>query len=1045
MADIWYKTGTFLTPASGTTVINTTDKGTNPFAIHVWWTHADTNDTEELGACFGHGFGDGVDEIAMCVAAQHGGSVQRRHGLGTIGGTGNIIAILDPSSIQTGASGTLFVIGTTAAMNANDVTISYSTFTANIIIHYEIWGGADGSANLTTRNDSGTSPFSHGLGVVPDLVLSCTLGQAHPANAQYAFLSFGAAQVGINQWNLLSYWGDNNETDSGSAVSTASIAGQYNLEYANWTNVVTALSSTTMTFTGGTGSDAVCELWLDLGGIGVDVGTFVKSTGGSPATQTLPNFGFTPSGYHLATADRDLETINVQGPGAVFHGAYDGNTGHACGSTNDDGATADRAAWSRTGEVLFGSDNLDINGVQYSATPQAITDATPDVEWNPNTTGGTDDKIIGYYGFENQVAAPLTADGTPNLAGPTAVGSSILRIAADGTPQVAGPTASAQSTQILKPSGALTMAVIAAAGVSVMMDRADGTPNLEGPTAVGVSTQILKPSGTPTLDVITASGVSVIFKRGNGTPNLQVATAVGVAVQTLKPSGSPVLDVITAVGVSQFAELSANGTPNLESPTAVGVSTIFKPATAALTMDVITALGVCNLAPRVWLNATQTLSGATAMTLTANNLAGTSLTFTDPAGSPTGAQFLGIENRNLGGGEANTGWIAVTVNTGSKTANGTPIMEVITAVGVSTIFKQASGSLNAEVITAAGASTQVYKPTGTPNLEEITAVGVSTIFKPGNGTPNLEEITAAGVSTQTLKPSGTPIMDVITASGSTILIIEATGAPIMDAVTAAGVVTQVQKPVGVVTADVITAVGVSTIFKRGNGSPELEGLTAAGQSTQVLMPSGTPSLEVITAVGQAGFRQFGNGTPDLAGPTASGQVVQTQFLSGTLTMDEITASGESTQTLKPSGNITMGEITAVGVSGIEGLATASGNPIMDEITAVGTAKQILKSNGTPQVAGPTASGVVNQVQKPSGTPVMDAITASGQVDIIKPTTGNAVLESPTAVGSVVQTLKPSGNVTMDVITAVGVSTAITPDFVLGPLHRYHAHLLQGKS
>ena len=36
MADVWYKTGQFQTPASGTTVINVTDKGTNPKAIHFW-------------------------------------------------------------------------------------------------------------------------------------------------------------------------------------------------------------------------------------------------------------------------------------------------------------------------------------------------------------------------------------------------------------------------------------------------------------------------------------------------------------------------------------------------------------------------------------------------------------------------------------------------------------------------------------------------------------------------------------------------------------------------------------------------------------------------------------------------------------------------------------------------------------------------------------------------------------------------------------------------------------------------------------------------
>jgi len=410
MADVWYKTGTFLVPASGTTVISTTDKGTNPFAIHVWWTHADVNDTEELSATMGHGFGDGTDAISMCVTAQHAFSENHRNGIGAVGGADNIINMVDPND----ATGTKLVVGTTAAMNTNDVTISYTLFSANRIVHYEIWGGLDGSANITTRNDNSAtdSPHSHGLGSVPDLALILTNGQAHPASSQHSFLSFGAVTSGINQWALMSYWGDNNETHSGSGLASGFCAGQYNLEYTNWTNVCTAMSSTTFTFTGGTGGDDVLTLWLDLGGIGVAVGDFLKSTTAAPTTQTLPSFGFTPMGYHLATAVRDLETINVQGPGAIFHGAYDGDTGHACGTTNDDGGTADRAAWSRTGEVLFGSDNLDISGVQFSGTPQAITDATVDIEWNPNTTGATDDEVIGYYAFEDTNLGPTINEVT---------------------------------------------------------------------------------------------------------------------------------------------------------------------------------------------------------------------------------------------------------------------------------------------------------------------------------------------------------------------------------------------------------------------------------------------------------------------------------------------------------------------------------------------------------------------------------------------------------------------------------------------------------
>ena len=65
--------------------------------------------------------------------------------------------------------------------------------------------------------------------------------------------------------------------------------------------------------------------------------------------------------------------------------------------------------------------------------------------------------------------------------------------------------------------------------------------------------------------------------------------------------------------------------------------------------------------PRVWLNTSQTKSGATEMTVTAFNEAGTSVTFTDPAGAPTGSLYLGVENTGTG----DIGWIAVTVSAGT--------------------------------------------------------------------------------------------------------------------------------------------------------------------------------------------------------------------------------------------------------------------------------------------------------------------------------------------------------------------------------------------
>ena len=58
MADIWYKSGQFVTPASGTTVIDVTDKGTMPFAIHLWYSRVTADDVRQGHQHFGH-----VDDV----------------------------------------------------------------------------------------------------------------------------------------------------------------------------------------------------------------------------------------------------------------------------------------------------------------------------------------------------------------------------------------------------------------------------------------------------------------------------------------------------------------------------------------------------------------------------------------------------------------------------------------------------------------------------------------------------------------------------------------------------------------------------------------------------------------------------------------------------------------------------------------------------------------------------------------------------------------------------------------------------------------------
>lgn len=452
MSDVWYKTGQFTTPASGTTVIDVTDKGTNPKFIHVWFSRVTADDTIQAHQGWGHGMSDGIDHDAMTITAQDGANTTDRDGRNA-----NLFLINDP----TDPDGADDVLASTVAMNANDVTISYTTFTVGYRIHYEIWGGTDVTVNMLQHNaDAATdSPFTHSLGSKPDLIMMMTLGQAHPASSIHSYQSFGIANdngTSIDQWVQWHFHGDTDTDFVGSSLQSGFSAGQYDVDFADWDLTITAISTTTFTWTN-TGSgltdDIVTAVLNFQGGdpVGIKVGTFQKSTATAPATQAMPDFGFTPAGYAVASCNFDTESKTTDRIAAPSFGAYDGNTQTSALTVGTAQSNTDRASQSRNNEVLQGSVALQASGIQWSGTAQAITDATPDIEWNPNTTGATDDVFIGFYGIELQVAELLEAN-----AGSYAYTGAVVTLKF-ATPVVAGSYAHTGSVVTLK----FTMPVVA--------------------------------------------------------------------------------------------------------------------------------------------------------------------------------------------------------------------------------------------------------------------------------------------------------------------------------------------------------------------------------------------------------------------------------------------------------------------------------------------------------------------------------------------------------------------------------------------------------
>ena len=227
----------------------------------------------------------------------------------------------------------------------------------------------------------------------------------------------------------------------------------------------------------------------------------------------------------------------------------------------------------------------------------------------------------------------------------------------------------------------------------------------------------------------------------------------------------------------------ASGTPSITKPTSGGASHIW---------------------PRVYLNTSQTKSGATEMTVTASNAAGTSATFTDPEGAPTGALFLGVERQS----DDDIGWIAVTVNSG-ETASGSPSIVKPTSSGTSEIIKPASG---------------------TPSITKPTSSGTAEIIKPASGSPSITKPTSTGTAEIEKQASGSPSIVKPTSAGAAVLVRLASGSP------------STTKP---------TSSGAATIEKPASGASSITKPTSTGTLVVTSFASGTPSITKPTSTGNA--------------------------------------------------------------------------------------------------------------------------------------------------------------------------------------------------
>ncbi len=210
-----------------------------------------------------------------------------------------------------------------------------------------------------------------------------------------------------------------------------------------------------------------------------------------------------------------------------------------------------------------------------------------------------------------------------------------------------------------------------------------------------------------------------------------------------------------------------------------------KTASGSPTISAITAAANAFIWPKVYLNTTETLIGATELAVTDASEDGTSITFDDAAGAPTGSLKLGVENRNIGF----VGWIDVTVSAGGgadQTASGAPSIGGVTSSGAAGLERSASGSPSITAVTSTGVSVVIKTADGTPIIPAIISAGSAEIEKTASGSPSIGAVVSAGVAETKKTASGAPSIAAIISAGSAVRILTANGAPSIAAIISSG-------------------------------------------------------------------------------------------------------------------------------------------------------------------------------------------------------------------------------------------------------------------
>lgn len=388
---------------------------------------------------------------------------------------------------------------------------------------------------------------------------------------------------------------------------------------------------------------------------------------------------------------------------------------------------------------------------------QATVDITSDTNVNANFATLTLTEFAADRAFDVGIS-PVTVDLTTTTYAATLSADTIVNASADALTLTEFAAGIAFDVSVSTGVDALNLVEYAATVLQAPRVYLNTSQTLTGATELTVTSYAVDGTSV-TFDDAAGAPTGSLFLGVQNTRNAQVGwIAVTVTGGDTNVSASVDALALTEQAAAVALDVDVQASTDALSLATYSASIVYDvEVSAALASLTLTELGAsATLAPRVYLNSSQTLSGATELTVTAYSLDGTTVTFDDDVGAPTGSQFLGVQNTRNG----QVGWIGVTVTTGGT--------NVAANVDVLTLSEyQASITYDVEVFSAVDALSLTEQPAGIALDVDVQASTDALTLTTLQASLSADYIVSAGVAALSLTENASTVsydVDVLAAT-----------------------------------------------------------------------------------------------------------------------------------------------------------------------------------------------------------------------------------------------------------------------------------------